>query len=75
MATDRLPREARELFGVAPKEFVKARDALARRLAGAGRRDDAEAVAGLRRPTEVVWAINQVASGRNPDLRLISRIR
>lgn len=53
--------EADELFDVLPAEFVKARDALAKRLAGAGRKDDAKAVKEMRRPSTSVWALNRVA--------------
>lgn len=49
------------LFEVEPTEFVRARDELAGRLRSEGRREEAEEVRRLRRPTIVVWALNQVA--------------
>jgi hypothetical protein len=64
--SDEVPGVA-ELFRVAPTEFVAARDALARELREAGRRDDAARVSALRRPSVVAWGINQVAHTR-PDL-------
>jgi hypothetical protein len=49
------------LYGIPPAEFIRARNALAGKLREAGRRSDAAAVARLRKPTPVVWAVNQVA--------------
>lgn len=46
------------LYVVTPSRFVAARDALVRRLRGDGRREEARAVAALRRPTMAAWAIN-----------------
>ncbi|HEV3227197.1 MAG TPA: hypothetical protein VGZ52_10190 [Acidimicrobiales bacterium] len=52
---------ARDLFGLDPKEFVAARDQLARDLRARGEADDAKEVRALRRPTVPAWALNQVA--------------
>jgi hypothetical protein len=49
------------LFAVRPADFVKERDALARALRTAGKRDEAADVAKLPRPTPSVWAVNQLA--------------
>ena len=49
------------LYGLAPEEFVAARDALARRLRKEGRREEAAEVAARRRPSAAAWALNQVA--------------
>lgn len=54
------------LFEVPPGEFVRARDDLARRLRADKQVDEARAVRQLRRPTVVVWALNQVAR-QHPD--------
>jgi hypothetical protein len=54
--------EVDSLLTVPPDEFVAARNALAKSLRVAGRKDDAAAVAALRRPTVVDWALNCVAS-------------
>ena len=51
--------EADDLYGLALDEFVPARDALAKRLRADGRREDAEAVAALRKPSVSAWAANQ----------------
>jgi hypothetical protein len=55
------------LFGLAPEEFVAARDELARRLRKDGDGAAAKRVAGLRRPTVAAWAVNQAAR-RRPEL-------
>jgi hypothetical protein len=56
-----LSRETDRLYTVPPKDFVKARDALAAELRKTGRTAEAAEVAKLRKPTPAVWAINQVA--------------
>lgn len=55
-----------ELFTVAPEEFVAKRNALAKELRAGGGKDEAAAVAALRRPTVSDWALNVVAH-RHPD--------
>ncbi len=50
-----------ELYGVSRDRFVAERNALARALRADGRREDAERVAKLAKPTLAVWAINQLA--------------
>ena len=59
------PAEAADLFRVAPERFIVERDALVKQLRADGRDEDAAAVKGLRKPTAVVWALNQLAS-RDP---------
>ncbi len=49
-----------ELYGLALDEFVPARNALARELRGAGKRDEASEVAALRKPSVSAWAVNQL---------------
>jgi hypothetical protein len=62
-----VPSDARhELFGADPNDFVAARDQLARDLRAAGDKDEAAAIKKLRRPTVLVWALNQV-SRADPD--------
>lgn len=56
-----LPEDATELFRFAPERFVAERDVLVKRLREEGRDDDASAVKALRKPTTVVWALNQLA--------------
>ena len=57
-----------DLYGVRLEEFIPSRKALAVRLRGEGRRDEATAVSRLAKPTLTAWAIN-VAVRRRPDLR------
>jgi hypothetical protein len=57
-----------ELFGLAPEEFVAARDALARRLKREGDAELAARVKALRRPTLSAWAVNQLARARGQEL-------
>ena len=59
--------EVDELFTMAPAEFVPARNALAKALKADGHRDEAAAVAALRRPTVPDWALNSVAL-QDPDV-------
>lgn len=55
-----------DLYGLAPEDFVDARNALAKELRAQGERDAATEVSRLRRPTVAAWALNQVAR-RHPD--------
>jgi hypothetical protein len=57
-----------ELFGLAPEEFVAARDALARRLKRDGDPEAAARVKALRRPPLSAWAVNRLARERGPAL-------
>ena len=50
--------EADDLYGLPLDEFTKARDALAKRLRGEKRREDAAFVKGLKRPSVAAGAIN-----------------
>lgn len=59
--------EIGSLSTVPPTEFVAARDALAKTLRAAKRKDEADAVRSLRRPSPTDWALNTVAV-RDPDL-------
>jgi hypothetical protein len=60
---------ADELYRLPPADFTKARDELAKRLRKEGRRDEADAVKKLRRPTVAAWALNQLARRRPEDVR------
>jgi hypothetical protein len=59
---------ARELYGLPLGEFTRARDELARRLRKEGRREEADAVKALRKPTTAAWALNQLARRREADV-------
>lgn len=56
------------LFAVGSSEFVRERNALADRLKGEGRAQEAADVRRLRRPRAVVWALNRLARSRPDDL-------
>ena len=58
------PKEAEALLSVAPDDFVTERNRLARELRDAGRKDEAAAVAALRKPPPVVLAANRAARSR-----------
>jgi hypothetical protein len=49
------------LYAIRPVDFVKERNALAKALKAAGKRDEAARVEKLPRPTPSVWAVNQLA--------------
>ncbi len=59
-----LPPESEKLLAVPPDEFVPARQQLAKQLREDGRGAEAEAVAGLRKPSAVVLAVNRAARDR-----------
>jgi hypothetical protein len=64
--------DADRLYGLPLEEFVPERDALAKKLRGEGNRAEADAVKALRKPTAVVWAVNQVMrTQRGPARALI----
>jgi hypothetical protein len=50
-----------DLYGLPLEEFTRARDELAKELRRAGKKEDADAVRALRKPTVSVWAVNQAA--------------
>jgi hypothetical protein len=57
-----------DLYALPLDEFTRARDELARRLRKEGRRDEADAVKALRKPTIAAWALNQLARQRKEDV-------
>ncbi|QXC61770.1 hypothetical protein KSP35_02705 [Aquihabitans sp. G128] len=59
--------EADDLYALDPAEFTAARNALAKRLRGEGRKAEATAVAARRRPSAAAGAINRVARAQ-PEL-------
>ena len=64
MTAGPLPKEAERLLATAPGEFVAERDRLAKALRDDGRPEDAAAIAGLRKPSVVVFAVNRAARDR-----------
>src|SRR4051794_18662849 len=59
--------EADELYGLPDTEFTAARDALAKRLRAEKRREEADAVKVLRRPSVVAAAINRAVREHGAD--------
>ena len=59
--------EADELYGLPDDEFTSARDALAKRLRGEKRREEADAVKALRRPSVAAGAINRAVREHGAD--------
>jgi hypothetical protein len=63
--------EIGRLYGLPLGEFTKERDALARRLRADNRRDDAAAVAELRKPVLAAWVVNQLAREQRTDIKAL----
>jgi hypothetical protein len=59
--------EADELYGLPDDEFTTARDALAKRLRGEKRREEADEVKGMRRPNVPAGAINRAVREHGAD--------
>ena len=59
--------EADDLYGLPDDEFTSARDALAKRLRGEKRREEADAVKALRRPSVAAAAINRAVREHGAD--------
>ena len=66
-AADELDR----LYSAPLDRFTDERNALVRELRDEGRRDDAEAVRALRKPSVPVWVLNQLARERPDDVRAL----
>lgn len=56
------------MFAAPPDAFVAERNALVKQLRGAKRREDATAVAAMRKPPRAVWALNHLALSDDPHL-------
>jgi len=65
-------RAPEDLYGLALEEFTPARDALAKELKAAGRKDEAAEVKSLRKPSVAAWALNRAARD-HPDA--VERLR
>jgi hypothetical protein len=64
----KVDRAADELYGLPLADFTQGRDELDRSLRKEGRRDEADAVKALRKPTAAAWALNQLARRRPKDV-------
>jgi hypothetical protein len=69
--TPELEPEIDRLYGLDLDEFTSERDKLARTLRKEGRRDEADEVKGLKKPTVAAWAVNQLARGNRRDVDLL----
>jgi hypothetical protein len=61
--------DADDLYGLPLERFVKERGELARALRADGRRDEAAAVAGLRKPSVAGWAVNQLVRSQGTAVK------
>jgi hypothetical protein len=59
------------LYGADLADFVSERTRLAKELRAEGRREDAEQVAKLRKPTVAAWAVNQLTRQQRRDVDLL----
>lgn len=60
--------EPNDLYGLPLDEFTDRRNALAKALRREGRRDEAAAVAKLRKPSVAAWAVNQLVRTQVRDV-------
>ena len=64
MPDESIPAEAEKLLAVAPEGFLDARKDLATQLRDEGRREEAQAVSKIKKPSPVVLAVNRAARDR-----------
>src|SRR5690242_17557670 len=57
------------LYGLPLDEFTPERDALAKELRQGGRREEANWVKALKRPSAAAWLVNQLARSQPSDAR------
>lgn len=67
--TPQLEGELDRLFGLPLREFTAARNELARELRDSGRREEAEHVKALRKPSVAAWLVNRVSRERELDVQ------
>jgi hypothetical protein len=65
------PRRAADLYGLPLEEFTSARNELARELKRGGKKEAADEVGSLRKPTRSTWTVNQVARRRPQEMRAL----
>jgi hypothetical protein len=63
------PRRTADLYGLPLEEFTKTRDELAKELRRAGRKEAADEVKALRKPSVSAWTVNQLARRRPQEIR------
>jgi hypothetical protein len=64
-------RKVADLYGLPLEEFTKARDELAKELRRAGKKEAADEVKALRKPSVSAWTVNQLARRRPQDIRAL----
>lgn len=62
-----------DLYGLPLEEFTSARDAFAKELRKAGKKEAADEVKSLRKPSVSAWAVNQAARRRPQDVKRLVR--
>ena len=60
-----------DLYGLPLEEFTKARDAYAKELRQSGKKEAAEEVKALRKPSVSAWAVNQAVRRRPQDAKAL----
>lgn len=65
------PQKTADLYGLPLEEFTRARDELARELRKAGKREAADEVKALRKPSVSAWAVNQLARRHPQELKAL----
>jgi hypothetical protein len=60
--------EPRDLYGLPLERFTEERNALAKQLRKDGQRDEASALAKLRKPSVAAWAVNQLVRTQRSEL-------
>lgn len=66
-----MPSKAADLYGLPLEEFTKARDALAKEHRQAGKKEAADEVKALRKPSVSAWTVNQLARRHPQELRAL----
>jgi hypothetical protein len=64
-------RRASDLYGLPVEEFTKARDELAKELRNAGKKEAADEVKSLRKPSVSAWAVNQAVRRRPQETKAL----
>lgn len=60
--------DAHDLYGLPRERFIPERKSLAKELRDSGRRDEAEHVGGLRKPSLAAWGVNQLVRTQARDI-------
>lgn len=60
-----------DLYGLPLERFTPERNALAKALRGEGRRDEAQRVSKLRKPSVAAWAVNQLVRTQRRELEAL----